>query len=108
MSKQFTALQDNIFVKEKKQERRIGNMVIPDTIDADFTFGTVVSVGNGKWTSNGSYIPLEIHVGDEICFPRTMGQKINFVGDTELILVKESAVIAKVADVIVEDEKGDE
>lgn len=103
MSKQFTALQDNIFVKEKKQERRIGNMVIPDTIDADFTFGTVVSVGSGKWTSNGSFVPVDISIGDEICFPRTMGQKINFVGDTELILVKESAVIAKISEVVVDE-----
>lgn len=49
MSKQFVALHDNVFVKEKKQERKIGQLVIPDSMDVDFTFGTVVSAGDGSF-----------------------------------------------------------
>lgn len=48
---------------------------------------------------------MSVRVGDEVCFPRTMGQKITFVGDTELILVRESAITAKIDDIEVSIEE---
>lgn len=103
MSKQFIAVRDNLFIREKKQERTIGSMVIPDSIDADFTFGIVVSAGQGTF-ENGNYVPMSVGVGDEVCFPKTMGTKINFAGNEELILVKDSAITAKIADVDIQIE----
>lgn len=105
MSKDYVALHDNVFVKEKKQQRKVGAMIVPDSLDVDFTFGTVVSVGPGQFIE-GHFVPMSVTVGDEICFPRTMGQKINFVNaDDDLIMVKESAITAKIAEIetIIED-----
>lgn len=99
MSKQFQAVRDNIFVKEKKQEIKVGCLVIPDSVDVDYTFGTVVSAGSGTYI-NGNYVPVSVVVGDEICFPKTMGTKITFAGDNEeLILVKDSAITAVLKDI---------
>ena len=105
MSKQFIAVRDNLFVREKKQERKVGSMIIPDSVDADFTFGIVVSAGEGTF-ENGNYMPMSVRVGDEVCFPKTMGTKINFAGNEELILVKNSAITAKIdeVDVKIEDQ----
>lgn len=103
MSKQFVALHDNLFIREKKQERKVGSMIIPDSVDADFTFGTVVSAGEGTF-ENGHFMPMSVRVGDEVCFPKTMGTKINFVGNEELILVKEAHITAKLEEIEVKIE----
>jgi len=99
MSKLYQALQDNLFVKEIEPEREVGSLIIPNSFDADFTFGEVISAGPGTFV-NGNFIPNPVQVGDEICFPRTMGQKISFVNsEDEIILVKASAVTARVENV---------
>lgn len=106
MSKQYVALHDNLFIKEIKPSREIGSMIIPDSLDDDFTFGVVVSAGDGTFTTNGNFVPMSVTVGDEVCFPKTMGQKIRFVQDEEeLILVRESALTAKIANVEVTIDK---
>ena len=97
MAKMYQALLDNVFVKETKKTRKVGVLDIPDTIDSDFTFGTVVSVGAGNF-EHGNYIPNPVSVGDEVVFPRTVGAIINFNGD-ELIMVKASDIIASLQDV---------
>ena len=92
MSKQYVAVLDNVFVKEDKQVRKIGVLDIPDTVDSDFTFGTVVSVGEGSF-DNGNYIPNCVVPGDEVVFPKTCGASINFNGE-ELIMVTNKDIIA--------------
>lgn len=108
MAKVYQALLDNVFVKEDKRTRKVGVLDIPDTIDSDFTFGTVVSVGEGNF-EHGNYIPNCVSVGDEIVFPRTVGSVVNFNG-TELIYIKSSDIIAKLAEVemTIEEDKKEE
>jgi co-chaperonin GroES (HSP10) len=107
MAKMYQALLDNVFVKETKKTRKVGVLDIPDTMDSDFTFGTVVSVGEGNF-EHGNYIPNCVCVGDEVVFPRTVGSIVNFNG-TELIHIKSSDIIAKLADVemTIEEDKGE-
>lgn len=90
----YTALEDYIFVKEQKRTRTVGLMEIPDGIDMDYTFGTVVSVGPGTY-ENGAFRAPSVVVGDEVVFPRTVGAKINFVNNEELITVRSCDLLAK-------------
>ncbi len=108
MAKIYQALLDNVFIKESKKTRKVGVLDIPDTIDSDFTFGTVVSVGNGNF-EHGNYIPNCVSVGDEVVFPRTVGAIINFNGE-ELIMVKSSDIIASLQEVemTIEEDKKEE
>ena len=85
MSKKYVALDGNVFVKEKKIEHKIGVFTIPDNLDIDYTFGTVVSVGSGSY-ENGLFVPVNLSVGDEVVFPRTVGNKTHFNDEEELIL----------------------
>ena len=98
MSKKYVALDGNVFVKEKKIEHRIGAFTIPDNLDVDYTFGTVVSAGPGTY-EHGQYIPNTLQVGDEIVFPRTVGSKTHFNNEEELILVRACDVIARMEEV---------
>lgn len=108
MAKIYQALLDNVFIKESKKTRKVGVLDIPDTIDSDFTFGTVVSVGAGNF-EHGNYIPNCVSVGDEVVFPRTVGAIINFNGE-ELIMVKSSDIIASLQEVemTIEEDKKEE
>lgn len=98
MSQKYVALDGNVFVKEKKIEHRIGAFTMPDSIDIDYTFGTVVSSGPGTY-ENGLFIPNTLQVGDEIVFPRTVGSKTHFNNEEELILVRACDVIARLEEV---------
>ena len=94
MNKNYQALENWVFVEEEKQVRSYGVFEIPEGLDADYTFGTVVSAGEGTY-ENGIFIGNPLHVGDYIVFPRTAGSKINFVEGMELISVRACDVLAK-------------
>lgn len=94
MSKKYVALDGNVFVKEKKIEHKIGAFTIPDNLDIDYTFGTVVSAGPGSY-ENGQFCPNNLKIGDEIVFPRTVGSKTHFNDGEELILVRACDVIGR-------------
>lgn len=90
----YVALENYVFVKEQKKTRTIGMMEIPDGIDMDYTFGTVVSVGPGTMEGGTFRVP-DVTIGDEVVFPRTVGAKINFVDNQELISVRACDLLAK-------------
>ena len=90
----YVALEDYVFVKEQKRTRTVGMMEIPDGIDMDYTFGTVVSVGPGTYENGKFHVP-NVVPGDEVVFPRTVGSKINFVNNQELISVRACDLLAK-------------
>ena len=98
MSKKYVALDGNVFVKEKKIEHRIGAFTMPDSLDVDYTFGTVVSAGPGTY-ENGRFVKNTLQYGDEIVFPRTVGSKTHFNNEEELILVRACDVIARLEEV---------
>jgi len=98
MAKMYVAVLDNVFVKETEQERDLGGgFIAPITMDRDFTFGTVISVGEGTF-EHGNYIPVSVRVGDEIVFPKTMGTSVTFNGD-KILMIKSSDVIAVLKDI---------
>lgn len=92
-NKIYIALNNNVFVKEIKQEVKQGSMFIPDNLNNDFTFGEVISVSEG-YHDNGHFIPSVVSNGDIIAFPKVCGIKIN-INNTQLIKVAQSDIIAK-------------
>lgn len=94
MSKKiYTALGPNVFVKEIKQENKVGELYIPDSIDLDFTYGEVISVSDGYF-HQGYFTPATVVIGDKVCFPKTAGTKITLNG-MKLIRVFASDIMAK-------------
>ena len=69
----------------------------PDAIDdiARQANGKVVAVGDGKWDEDGDKrIPLDVAEGDEVLYSKYGGTEIT-VEDEELLVLRESDVLAK-------------
>lgn len=94
--KMYVALGPNIFVREIKKEIKINGMIIPDSLDLDFTFGEVVSCSEGYF-DHGSFIPAVVKPGDKVAFAKISGTNINFNGE-KLIRVYAADLIAKEID----------
>lgn len=92
-TKIYKALGPNVFVKEIKKETKIGDWVMPDSLDVDFTYGEVISCSEGYW-EKGSFIPMEVQVGDNITFAKISGTKVTFNGE-QLIRVFAADIVAK-------------
>lgn len=78
--KKFYAVGKNVFVKEIEQETKVGDFIIPDSINVDFTIGEIVSVDTGYY-ENGMYITNQFSVGNIIAFPKVAGTKVTLDGE---------------------------
>lgn len=92
-NKIYVAVNDNVFVKEIKQETKQGAMFLPDSLDNDFIYGEVISVSEGYW-NQGTFIPSLVGNGDIIAFPKIAGVKVTING-MQLIRLKQPDIIAK-------------
>lgn len=103
----YKALGRNVFVKEITPETKVGTFVIPDSLNADFTFGEVISVAEGYF-DNGNFVPASVAIGDKIAFPRTAGVKIT-LNNQKLIRVFMEDIVAKEIDgeILEDNEKGE-
>jgi chaperonin GroES len=90
-------LGDRLIVKPiDEEETTASGIVLPDTAKEKPQKGTVVAVGEGKWDEEGEKrIPLDISEGDEVLYSKYGGTEIT-VEDDELLVLRESDVLAKV------------
>ena len=90
-------LGDRLIVKPiDEEETTASGIVLPDTAKEKPQKGTVVAVGEGKWDEDGEKrIPLDIAAGDEVLYSKYGGTEIT-VEDDDLLVLRESDVLAKV------------
>jgi chaperonin GroES len=91
-------LGDRLIVKAiEEEETTASGIVLPDTAKEKPQRGTVIAVGDGKWDEDGEKrIPLDVDEGDEVLYSKYGGTEINVEGD-DLLVLRESDVLAKVA-----------
>ena len=91
-------LGDRLIVKAiEEEETTASGIVLPDTAKEKPQRGKVLAVGEGKWDEDGEKrIPLDVGEGDEILYSKYGGTEINVEGD-DLLVLRESDVLAKVA-----------
>jgi co-chaperonin GroES (HSP10) len=106
--KKYVALEDNVFIREKKPELKTASgFIMPEGTSNDFSYGTVVSAGFGTF-EHGNFVPMSVQVGDEVLFPRTIMNKVTFPDGDTLIIMKASDILAKLEEVDIEEEKAEE
>ena len=93
MAIKYEALGQNVFVKELKEEEKVGGFVIPDTLDNDMTRGQVVYSSSGYY-DHGMFVSLSVYPGDIVLFPKISGTKVTLGGE-KLIRVYASDIIVK-------------
>jgi chaperonin GroES len=89
-------LHDRILVKPAEPEETTkGGIIIPDTAKEKPMQGTVLAVGNGRVTDQGSTVPLQVKEGEKVLYGKFSGQEITVDGE-ELLIMRESDIFAVV------------
>jgi chaperonin GroES len=90
-------LADRLIVEAlDEEETTFSGIVLPDTAKEKPQRGRVLAVGPGNRSEQtGELIPLDVAEGDEVVFSKYGGTEIK-VGADELLILRESDVLAKV------------
>lgn len=95
MAAKLTPLADRLIVKPIEREKVTkGGIYLPDTAKEKPQEGEVVAVGPGRLSEDGKRIAMDIKVGDRVIYAKYGGAEIK-VDDEELIILRESDVLAK-------------
>jgi chaperonin GroES len=88
-------LGDRVVIRPaKREEVSKGGIVLPETAKEKPQEGEVIAVGPGKVADDGKRIPMDLKVGDVVIYARYAGTEYK-VDDEELIIVRESDILAK-------------
>jgi chaperonin GroES len=89
-------LGDRLIVKAlEEDETTASGILLPDTAKEKPQKGKVVAVGDGKWDDEGEKrIPLDVAEGDEVLYSKYGGTEIKVEGE-DLLVLRESDVLAK-------------
>ena len=68
-------LYDRVLIKrlEEQEEKTAGGIIIPDAAKEKAQTGKVVAVGPGARAEDGSFMPLQVKVGDTIFYAKYSG-----------------------------------
>jgi len=91
-------LGDRLIVKPiEEEETTASGIVLPDTAKEKPQKGKVVAAGEGRWDEDGEKrIPLDVAEGDEVLYSKYGGTDVVIDGE-DLLVLRESDVLAKVA-----------
>jgi len=89
-------IRDRIVIRLLEAETATkSGIIIPDAATEKPSQGTVLAAGPGRITEDGTLIPTEIKVGDQVLFGKYAGQPIKIDGK-EYHILKEDDVMAVV------------
>lgn len=90
----LTPLGDRVVVRQiEAEEVTASGIVLPDTAQEKPLRGTVLAVGDGRW-ENGTRVPLDVAVGDEVIYSKYGGTDVTVDGE-DLLILRESDILAK-------------
>jgi chaperonin GroES len=86
-------LGDRVVVRplEEAEEMR-GGLYIPDTAKEKPLQGEILAVGPGRY-EKGERVPMDLSVGAKVLYSKYAGTEVR-LGDDELLIIKESDVLA--------------
>lgn len=97
MARTLQPLGDRVVVKAVEQESQTkSGLYVPDTAKERPQEGTVVAVGPGRTTDDGTKIAMDIKVGDVVLYSKFAGTEITEDGE-ELLVLTERDIVAKVS-----------
>ena len=87
-------LADRVVVKPvEEQEAMQGSIIIPDTAKEKPMQGTIVAVGSGKISDNGSKIEMSVKVGDKVLYGKYSGTEVT-IDKEDFLIMRESDIFA--------------
>ena len=95
MAEKLKPLADRVVVRPiEREEVTKGGIVLPDTAKEKPQEGEIIAVGPGRLSEDGKRIPMDVKVGDIVIYAKYGGTEIK-VGDEELMILRESDILAK-------------
>ncbi|MCB5207835.1 MULTISPECIES: co-chaperone GroES [Methylovorus] len=89
-------LYDRVVVKRIEAQRTTASgIVIPDTASEKPEQGEVIATGNGRRLQDGTQVPLEVKIGDQVLFGKYAGQTVKLNGE-ELLVLREEDILGVV------------
>ena len=89
----FTPLDDRVLIKRKTVSESKGGIILTESAQEKQQQGTVMSVGRGKYNSDGSLQPMQVKTGDTVFFAKYSGVEFNFDNE-DFIVMSESDIVA--------------
>ncbi|AZP04567.1 co-chaperone GroES [Jeotgalibaca ciconiae] len=77
----------------KEEEQTVGGLVLPSSAKEKSQTGTVIAIGDGRVTDNGTKIDMVVKEGDSVLFEKYSGTDIKYEGKDYLV-VKETDIVA--------------
>jgi chaperonin GroES len=80
-------LHDRIVVRRiTPQEKTVGGIIIPDTVQEKPMEGEVLAAGPGARNEHGVLVPMDVKVGDRVLFGKWSGTEVKLDGEDFLIM----------------------
>jgi chaperonin GroES len=96
MAKELRPLGDRLVVKPgEPEETTASGLVLPDTAAEKPQQGTVIAVGPGSVTEEGTTLPIEVNKGETVIYARFAGTEYS-LDDEDVLILRESDVLAVV------------
>ena len=96
MTTSFKPVGNRVVVEplEGEEQMSSGGIYIPDTAKEKPQEGTIVAVGPGRLTDEGSRVPMELEVGDSVVYSKYAGTEYK-EGDIEYLVLREDDILFK-------------
>ena len=87
-------LSDRVILKQDEGTSvTAGGIHIPDSAKEKSISGTVLAVGPGRLSERGDLVPMNVKVGDKVCYEKYAGTDIE-VEEEKYVALKESDILA--------------
>jgi chaperonin GroES len=97
MAATLKPLGDRLVVRPIEQEETTaGGILLPETAKEKPQEGEVIAAGPGKLDDGGNRVAMEVKVGDRVLYAKYAGTEIKLEGDENVLILKESDVLALV------------
>ena len=91
-------LHDRVVIKRiEEKEQIVGGLYVPDTAREKPQQGEVIAVGDGRILEDGTRVPVDLRVGDQVLFGKYSGTEVTIDGE-EYLIMRESDVFGVVGE----------
>jgi chaperonin GroES len=88
-------LGDRVVIKRfEADEKTAGGILLPDTARNKPQKGKVLSVGPGKLSKDGKYLPLDVKEGDTVLFTNWAGDEFKQGQGDDILLMRADDILA--------------
>ncbi len=90
-------LSDRVLVRREDiaEKKSASGILLPDNAQKEKSkMGTVLAVGPGRFSEDGSLIPMTVRAGDKVVFNAGWDNEVTIEEDQEHFLVRETDILA--------------